>query len=63
MPDTTVRTSRQLFSQAVRAAEARDMLDSPTIGAGIAALAGHTKEPGYVFTNGRKFNDATGSYE
>ncbi|TXH48002.1 MAG: hypothetical protein E6Q97_26025 [Desulfurellales bacterium] len=62
MSEPVVRTSSQLWSQAVRAAEAESELDAASATAGVAALL-RKKEPGYEFSNGRKFDDAKGAYE
>ncbi|MCK0507919.1 hypothetical protein [Aromatoleum anaerobium] len=47
-PKTRVRTSERLWSQEVGAAEAQAPLPP--------------KDPGYEFSNGRKFNDGDGPY-
>ena len=60
-PSTTVRTSTQLWAQAVRAAEAMSEFDSASPGAGVAALV-KKREPGYEFSDGRTFVDAKGAY-
>lgn len=57
-----VRASSQLWSQAVRAAEARDELDAASTTAGVAALL-RKKETVYEFSNGRSFEDGKGAYE
>jgi hypothetical protein len=61
MSDVTFRT--RLWSQEVAMARAADELDAP--GAGAAGLAKllDRKEPGYEFSNGRRFADGTGAYE
>ncbi|THF55926.1 hypothetical protein [Pseudothauera rhizosphaerae] len=47
-PRTKVRVSNRLWSQEVGAAQAETLLPE--------------KEPGYVFSNGRRFDDGKGPY-
>lgn len=59
---TTVRTSTRLWSQEVAQARATEELDSAGPGEqGLARLL-DSKEPGYEWSNGRKFKDGRGPY-
>lgn len=62
MSEPVVRTSTQLWSQAVRAAEAESELDAASATTGVAALL-RKKDPGYEFSNDRKFDEGRGAYE
>ena len=57
-----VRTSRQLWSHAVRAAEAESELDAANATAGVSSLL-RKKEIAYEFSNGREFEQGKGAYE
>ena len=59
---TIVKTSTRLWSQEVAEARATEELDSAGPGEqGLARLLDE-KEPGWEFSNGRKFKDVRGVY-